>query len=330
MLRRPMILHRTSGRTALGVSLALATAALWATLPVALKFALEQLDALTLTWFRFLLAFMLFGAWIAARGRQRELLALDRQGFELLAVAAVMLIGNYVLYLLGLHRTTPANSQVLMQLAPLLLAAGGVLVFGERLSRGQWLAFGALCLGLALFFWDRLSAVALDLERYIEGSALIVGAALVWAVYAMAQKQLLRQLSSHTVLCVIFGLGAVALLPFADFTAFAQIDAWHWVAVVFCALNTLAAYGAFAEALVHAEASRVSVVLALNPLLTMLVVGGAHEWIPSRFPAMEIDWLGYVGAACVVAGSAATSLFGRRRVSSHSPTGRSLVEGASS
>ena len=72
------------------------------------------------------------------------------------------------------------------------------------------------------------------------------------------------------------GLGEVALLPFADFTAFAQIDAWHWVAVVFCALNTLAAYGAFAEALVHAEASRVSVVLALNPLLTMLVVGGAH------------------------------------------------------
>ena len=58
-----MSLHQASGRWKLGLALALLTAACWATLPVALKVTLEQVDPLTLTWFRFLLAAGLMGAW---------------------------------------------------------------------------------------------------------------------------------------------------------------------------------------------------------------------------------------------------------------------------
>lgn len=308
-----MIAHQTTGRTALGLSLALSTAALWATLPVALKFSLEQVDAMTLTWFRFVVAFVLFGAWISAQGRGSQLLRLDRANVRLLAVASVMLIVNYSLYLLGLHRTTPATSQVLMQLAPLLLAVGGVVAFGERLSRTQWLAAGPLVLGLAIFFGDRVVSAVSDAGRYIEGTLLIAGAAGTWAVYALAQKQLLARLSSNTVLFVVFGLGSLVLLPLADFGAFRHIDGVHWLAVLFCSLNTLFAYGAFAEALAHTEASRVSVVLACNPLLTLLVVGAAHLAWPARFPPVDVEWLGYLGAILVVAGAVAISLSNRKR-----------------
>ena len=51
-----MSLHQASGRWKLGLLLALVTAACWATLPVALKITLEQVDPYTLTWFRFVLA----------------------------------------------------------------------------------------------------------------------------------------------------------------------------------------------------------------------------------------------------------------------------------
>lgn len=312
-LRFPMALHQITGRTTLGLSLALSTTILWATLPVALKFALEQIDAVTLTWFRFLGAFVLFGLWSLAQRRAGELLRLNRSGVRLLLLAAAMLIVNYVLYLFGLDRTTPATSQVLMQLAPLLLAAGGVVVFGERLSRARWLSFGVLSCGLALFCWDRLPAVFAEGSRYVQGSLLIAGAALTWAVYALAQKQLHGQLSSNSVLCFVFGVGSLVLLPAADVGSLGRVDGWHWVAIAFCTVNTLAAYGAFAEALAHVEASRVSAVLAANPLLTVSVVAGAHLVVPERFPAVEIDWLGYVGAACVVTGSAAASLFAQRQ-----------------
>lgn len=63
-----MALHQASGRWKLGLSMALVTALSWATLPVALKITLEQLDPYTLTWFRFLVAALAMFAFVAARG----------------------------------------------------------------------------------------------------------------------------------------------------------------------------------------------------------------------------------------------------------------------
>jgi drug/metabolite transporter (DMT)-like permease len=46
-------MHVTSGRWRLGLSLAVVTALLWGTLPLALKVALQQIDGITITWCRF-------------------------------------------------------------------------------------------------------------------------------------------------------------------------------------------------------------------------------------------------------------------------------------
>ncbi len=321
-----MALHQTSGRTTLGLSLALSTALLWATLPVGLKFALEQIDALTLTWFRFVWAFLSFGAWLAMRRGFSQFRRLDRRGWGLLLIAAVMLTSNYVCYLFGLDRTTPANSQLLMQLAPLLMATGGIVVFRERFTWKQRLSTAVLVLGLSLFFWDQLTFAVTDLRRYLEGSAWIVTAAATWAVYALVQKQLLVSISSIAVLFFLFAVGSVALLPMSNMAVLADVDAWHWLAIAFCSLNTLAAYGAFAESLAHADASRVGVVLALNPLLTLAVVGSAHWWSPTHFPAVEVALLGYLGAALAVTGSIATSWLGSRRSAAPPPSGLPAAE----
>ncbi len=64
-----MALHRASGQWQLGLLLTLVTALCWATLPIALKLVLEVLDPITLTWFRFLVAALVTGAWLSARGR---------------------------------------------------------------------------------------------------------------------------------------------------------------------------------------------------------------------------------------------------------------------
>src|SRR6187551_1246061 len=108
-----MALHEPSGRWRLGLLLALVTAGFWATLPVALKLTLAQVDPYTLTWARFAFAAVVVGAWLTWRGEWRKFGALGRRGWVLLWVAALMLVGNYVLYLLGLQATTPANAQLL-------------------------------------------------------------------------------------------------------------------------------------------------------------------------------------------------------------------------
>ncbi len=307
-----MTLHVASGRWKLGLLLALLTAALWATLPVALKVALVAVDPWTLTWFRFLFAALGLGAFLAWRGQFARFRGLGRGHWWLLAVASLGLIGNYVLYLFGLHYTTPANAQLLIQLAPLLMAVGGIVVFKERFRAGQWVGLGVLLLGLALFFRDQLLQLASGGD-YLLGSGLVLLAAVVWAGYALAQKQLLLRLSSPLILCFIYIVASLALWPLAQPARLTTLDATQWIALLYCALNTLGAYGAFAEALAHWEASRVSLVLAVTPLLTLLTVEVVHLMNPTLVAPETVGVLGFVGAALVVTGSALTSVLGNRR-----------------
>src|SRR5688572_21523440 len=302
-----MALHQPSGNWRLGLLLAFVTAAMWATLPVALKVALEAIDPYTLTWARFAFAALVVGAWLAFRGGYAPFRALPPRAWAMLLVAGLMLIGNYVFYLLGLHYTTPANAQLLIQAAPLLMALGGILVFRERYNAWQWLGLAAIVVGLLLFFRDQSRAPPPGM-RYVEGSALVAIAALVWAVYAIAQKQLLNRLSSAAILLFVYVLATVVLLPVAKPATLLGLDLLHGVALGYCAVNTLVAYGAFAEALAHWEASRVSVVLALTPVLTVATVELVHTVAPGLIAPERIALLGWTGALLAIGGSALSSL----------------------
>lgn len=311
-----MNLHRASGRWQLGLLLTLCTALCWATLPIVLKIVVNVLDPITLTWFRFLVAAVFTAGWLRLRGGLRGPAlgfgGLGRRGWLMLLVAALMLVGNYVFYLLGVQHTTPANAQLLIQLAPLLMALGGIWVFGERFGTGQWLGLALLVAGMALFFADQLAGAA-QAPGYVLGASLVVVAALVWAVYALLQKQLLVRLGSARILLFIYATASVVLLPFAAPAALLQLDAAHWGLLLFCAFNTIGAYGAFAEALAHWEASRVSAVIATTPLLCIGAAWVVAALWPQWLAPERITPLGWAGAALVVAGSAAASLLGQAR-----------------
>jgi drug/metabolite transporter (DMT)-like permease len=306
-----MSLHASSGRWQLGLALALVTAACWSTLPVALKLTLEQVDAITLTWFRFLVASLLMGAWLAWKGR---LLASYRglrpKHWGMLALAGLMLLGNYVFYLLGVQFTTPANAQLLIQLAPLLMALGGIFVFRERFGGGQWAGLAMIVAGLLMFFREQQAGHG---ESYALGAALVVLAAVVWAVYALLQKQLLVRLSSPAILWAVYVLSALLLWPFAAPSVLLRLDALHAGLLAYCALNTLVAYGAFAEALAHWEASRVSAILAATPILCVGAVALTHALWPELIAPERLGALGWAGALLVLAGSATASLLAARR-----------------
>jgi len=307
-----MALHQASGRWQLGLLLALITAACWSTLPVALKIMLEELDPFTLTWFRFVVAALVMAAWLGARGGLGGFATLKARRWGLLLLAALLLIGNYVFYLLGVQHTTPGNAQLIIQLAPLLMALGGIFVFSEAYSAGQWLGLVIIAAGLGMFFRDQSANSLLGSQQYALGSGLVVIAAVVWAAYALIQKQLLTRLSSPAILLFIYVVASLALWPLAHPTKLLQLDARHWWLLAYCALNTLVAYSAFAEALAHWQASRVSTILATTPLLSLGVIALVHLLSPASIEPERVTMLGYAGALLVVAGSAMSSLLGKR------------------
>ncbi|MEO8161191.1 MAG: DMT family transporter [Arenimonas sp.] len=304
-----MALHQASGRWKLGLAMALVTAVSWATLPVALKITLEQLDPYTLTWIRFVFAAACMCAWLGARKGFGSFRGLDRKRWALLGVAALGLIGNYLFYLLGVQHTTPGNAQLLIQLAPLLMALGGIFIFRERYRFAQWLGLAVIAGGLAMFFRDQVAS-ADSRAGYALGSALIVVAAIVWAIYALLQKQLLTRLSSAAIQMFIYTLAALLLLPLAQPRTLLALDARHAWLLGFCAVNTLVAYGAFAEALAHWQASRVSAILAITPLMSLAVIAAVHALWPASIAAERIGAPGYLGAVLVVVGSGMCSLLG--------------------
>jgi drug/metabolite transporter (DMT)-like permease len=136
----------------LGFGLALTTAMLWGVLPIALKVALTELDAWTITWCRFAGALLAVGIWLTARGELPVAKLRDRQLWRWLIPGSLGLTFNYVLYVMGLKYTSPAVAQVVMQIAPLMLLAFGMVFFRERFSRLQWFGFLTLLVGLLVFF----------------------------------------------------------------------------------------------------------------------------------------------------------------------------------
>jgi len=258
-----MSLHQASDEVRLGVALATLTILMWGTLPVALPILIERLDAETLVWFRFVVSSLMLGALLAFRGGLPAPRDLGRRGSGLLVVAVLGLTANYVLFMHELDLTTPANAQVLIQVGPLLLAVGGLVIFRERFNRMQWTGFAVLIAGLGIFFSDQLLALIESAERYLFGCAVMVAAALTWAVFGLAQKQLLTRLPSQTLmLCIYIGC-ALCLTPLAQPQQIAGLTGSQLALLFFCALNTILGYGAFAAALEHLEASRVSAVIGL-------------------------------------------------------------------
>ena len=303
-----MSLHQTSGRWRLGLALSLVTTFLWGILPIALSVTLQALDVYTVTWFRFVLAFGLLGVYLAARKQLPEPEKLRSASLGLLAIATIFLGLNYLLFLQGMVQTSPTNAQVLIQLAPVLMGLGALAVFKERYTLHQWVGLGVLSLGLALFFHEQLKMVIAAPATYLLGNGLLVIASATWAIYALAQKQLLQKLPSSAIMLVIYGGCAILFSPLATPQPLLILTPLQWGMLLFCGLNTLIAYGAFAEALEHWEASRVSAVLALTPIVTLISVWAVSLLVPTLIAPEQLTILGVLGAVLVVAGSSAIAL----------------------
>lgn len=301
-------MHQASGKSLTGFILALTTAVLWGMLPIALKVVLTELSANTITWVRFLVAaiFVVLVLW-----KQQNLPKLGKlkgKARTLMLIAVAGLLSNYILYLMGLNLLTAETAQVVIQLAPFLMMLGGIFIFRERLLLWQKIGAATLVAGLLLFFNDRLLLLVTQLGQDSFGILLVIIAAFTWAAYALAQKQLLMHFNSQQIMAFIYVAGALCFLPVIDITPVFELSLLHWALLLFCCLNTIVAYGAFAEALEHWEASKVSAVLAITPLLTILFANLA-AWLWPGAPEPEaLNLLAVLGAVLVVFGSAVTAL----------------------
>lgn len=288
--------------------LALLAALFWGLLPLALQVVSPVLDAYTITWCRFLVAGLAVGAFLVRRGQVPNPMRLAPALRVLLPIAIVGLTLNYTLFVVGVRLTSPATAQVVIQSANLFVLLGGLIVYRERFTRLQWLGAAVLIAGLALFFNRRLETLFSGGSSLGSGVLLLVIGSLAWACYGLAQKRLLREWNSAQLLWLLYLGGALLLTPLARPADLRLLDGAQWWALLFCCLNTLVAYGAYAEAVHLGEVTRVSATVAVSPLFTSLATVLAAGWL-LPLPASEIpNLLTFIGVGAVVGGSALCAL----------------------
>ena len=303
-----MELHRTTGNWRLGLGLSLITVVLWGLVPVALANILNKLDPYTINWFRFATSFILLGCYLVKQGNLPKLERLRSVPLYLFAIAILGLTGNYIFFVMGLKATSPSHAEVLIQSAGVFLSLGGLLIFKERYTRYQWMGVGVLIAGFMGFFYEQLKVLATESDRYISGSIMLIVAGISWAIYALIQKQLLTKLDSTHIMWIIYGGCGIFFGAMAKPQTLTQLNSIEWIALIFCGLNTVIAYGAFAESLQHLEASKVSAILALAPIFTIVSMSITAWLAPGLVTPERITSLGLLGAILVVAGSMSISL----------------------
>jgi drug/metabolite transporter (DMT)-like permease len=302
-------LHQSTGNWKMGLGLSIVTVLLWGLIPLALGVVLQAIDVYTVNAFRFISSFILLGCYLAQKKQLPTIAQLHATSPWLMLIAITGLTGNYLFFVKGLIATSPSHAEVLIQLAHLFFGLGGLLIFKETYSRKQLVGLFILVLGLVSFFNQQLAVVTAS-ERYWSGSAMLVLAAFTWAIYALAQKQLLQQLSSGQIMWIIYGCCGVIFGIFAKPASLFSLNPLQWSMLIFAGLNTFVAYGAFAESLVHWPASRVSAVLALAPIVTLVAMAIAAPWLALH--PEELTPVGICGAVAVVVGSISISLNDRR------------------
>ncbi|MFC1522531.1 DMT family transporter [Elusimicrobiota bacterium] len=306
-----MGIHRTSGRWKLGLLLTLVTAFFWGSLPIAIREVVPTVDGITLTWFRFIGSAMIFSSFIYKRYGWPTVKGQAGSVKWLLVAATLGLCGNYVSYAFGLYYLTPSANVIIMQLSPIYLLLLSIWIFKESFSRIQGVGLIIVIAGQIMFFNQKLGEIFSGTDQTV-GILLVLFSGLSWAGYALAQKQLLKTYPSASIVMMICIGCSFILLPVirpASIFTCSSLQLW---CVLYCVLNTVFGYSAFAESLNHLEATRVSALLTIVPLITMALMTIGHAMFPGIIEAEGLNSIGVMGAVGVVAGSSMCALVRRR------------------
>ena len=282
-----------------GILLSLVTALLWGVLPIFLKITLQGFHAGTISWFRFVFAFLLLAGIL--QWKEHKPLDILRKPPWMGIVGGACLSANYYWVTVAVDLSGPSNMAVLIQTASIFLVLVGVFVFHEHLTLRQVLGMFVAGVGLFLFFHDQQSRI-LETGDYFYANFLIVLAALVWVGYMVSQKFLSRQYGAQSLNLLVYAVATLTLIVGVEWADFTRAGLTAWLSLIFCGFNTLLAYSTLAEAVKYIPLALISVIISLNPLITLW---GMKILPQIGFAGLQVDpveSLGYFGGAVAVTG----------------------------
>lgn len=288
----------------LGFLLSLFTSFIWGSLPIALKEIMQSLDAPTLVWCRFFIAFsILLPIVLLKKNLPFQKIQKNPKLLILLFILTLGIVGNFLLFSQALIYTTPTVVQVVIQLSSVGLLFSSVIIFNEHLSRIQLFGVIILIMGLLLFFNRNLIEMLTSLNSYSIGVGLTILSAISWIFFALTQKIALRTFNPLQILIFLNTLGLIILLPFAKFSAVFTLSTLQLALLLYSGICTVLSYASLAEAMRIWEVSKVSTIITLTPIFTLLFSLIFSILWPNVFMNPNLNLLSYISVFIVVFGA---------------------------
>ena len=306
-----------------GLIYAIITATFWGFMAIVLKVVTYELPPVTVVWFRFLTAFLVLGLWTLLF-RRKDFRIFARPPW-MLFLAALFLGGNYMGFIAGIKYVSPSASQIFIQFAPVGFALSGILIFREHVNWRHLIGFALVLAGIGLFYSEQLADLAEKGtgEHFTLGMFLVLGGGLSWAVFATFQKMLVKKVRPNQLNLFIYGFWALMLIPLVRFAKLEGMPPTYWILLVYLGLNTVIAYGSLALAIKYTHATRVSVIITLNPVLTFVSMALLTRMEVTWIEPEAFSFLSFLGAVTVLSGAITVIMAGRRRKNSGYPSSSS-------
>lgn len=245
---------------------------------------LSEIGPTATAFWRLALALPVVWLWTEV-GRRREATPPPRlsggRTFLGLVLAGLCFAGDLALWHLSIGFTSVANSTLLVNLAPVFVALGGRLLFGERFAYTFLVGMAVALAGAALLVGGDLGLGA----RQLFGDTLAVLAALFYAGYILSVSRLRSTLSTAAVMTYGGLVTCAALLPVAVLSGedLLATSLYGWAMLVGIALvSQVGGQSMITYALADLPAAFSSVGLLLQPvaaaLLAWAILGEALGW----------------------------------------------------
>lgn len=268
---------------------------IWGINFTAVKVALASMEPLAFNAVRFSLAtavtFTVL-AWQARATGQPELLRRPRR-HDLLTIALISFMGNsvyQVLFAHGMLRTSPGNASLIMASAPIWVAILGFILRIERINRLMFAGIALSFAGIVLLVTGG-GNVAIN-SANILGDVMILGCAVLWAVYTVASKPLLTRLSplGMTAWSMLAGTAPLILFAIPDLRRqdWGAVEPIAWAALFYSAVLSVAVgYVIWYASVQRVGNARTAVYSNLTPVVAIL-----FAWVTLGTALAPIQLLG--------------------------------------
>jgi drug/metabolite transporter (DMT)-like permease len=192
---------------------------------------------------------------------------------KIIFLSALAIPINQFLFLYAIKYTTPSNAALLYATTPAMVLVLSIILGREKAILKRMVGIGIAFVGVLIVIFEK----GVDFHSdYTIANVVIFVAVIAWALYTIQGKEMILKYGAFKTSSSTMVLGTILYLPIGAWNtinfSYESLNHFHWLGLFYLAVMTsIFAYVLWYYALSRIEATRVTIFMNLQPVLTTLL-----------------------------------------------------------